>query len=102
MSYATQIMRQQASHPTGITIAAPSPLASLGAHNDMLPHMLRQQNFTSQPSQPGGSCCGQPVATSASAGTAASAGMAARIVPASDAAEGTRQRQVRITLPRSP
>jgi len=50
MSYATQIMRQQASNPTGITIAAPSPLASLGTHNDMLPHMLRQQNFTSQPS----------------------------------------------------
>lgn len=50
MSYATQIMKQQASHPTGITIAAPSSIASLGAHHDMLPHMLRQQNLTSQPS----------------------------------------------------
>ena len=50
MSYATQIMKQQASHATGITIAAPSPIASLGTHHDLLPHMLRQQNVTSQPS----------------------------------------------------
>ena len=45
MSYATKIMKQQP--PCGISISAP---VSLAAHNDLLPHMLRQQNFTSQPS----------------------------------------------------
>lgn len=50
MSYATTIMKQQQANASGITISAPSPLASLGTQNDMLPHMLRQQNFTSQPS----------------------------------------------------
>lgn len=44
MSYATKIMKQQ--EPCGISISAP---VSLAAHNDLLPHMLRQ-NFTSQPS----------------------------------------------------
>ena len=50
MSYATTIMKQQQAGAPAITIAAPGSIASLGAHNDMLPHMLRQQNFTSQPS----------------------------------------------------
>lgn len=56
MSYATQIMKQQQPLATGITISAPGSVASLGAqhahhaHHDLLPHMLRQQNVTGQPS----------------------------------------------------
>jgi hypothetical protein len=46
MSYATTTMKHQLPTTAAITIAAPT----LAAHQDFLPHMLRQQNFTSQPS----------------------------------------------------